>query len=126
MQGGNMVWSVHLAGTLSANQNGVLQFPWPVTLTHVIAAAANNSDATLVLGTTVGGSEIMTALAIGDSGVPVTFTRGTSGNVFNGAGVTAGQFVPLAAGTPYYWTLDFDGASGTAAQHVDLAFVVTD
>ena len=117
MQGGNMVWPVHLAGTLSANQNGVLQFPWPVTLTHVIAAAANNSDATLVWGTTV---------AIGDSGVPVTFTRGTSGNVFNGAGVTAGQFVPLAAGTPYYWTLDFDGASGTAAQHVDLAFVVTD
>ena len=49
MQGGNMVWAVHLAGTLGADQNGVVQFPFPVTLTHVVAAASNNSDATVKL-----------------------------------------------------------------------------
>ena len=126
MQGGNMIWTVHLAGTLGANQAGVLQLPFPATITHVIAVASNNSDATLALGTSAGGTQLMTAQVIGDSGTPVTFTRGTSGNVFNGASVTSGQFVPLAANTPYYWTLDYDGAGGTAAVDVDIAFVVTD
>lgn len=127
MHGMRVTFTVHLGGTLGANQQGVIP-AWKgvgFTLLEVAAVASNDSDATLKLG--VGGASadddgIMTAKVIGDSGIPVFFDVAA----FNGALADS-----LVKSNPRFgpqdlltWVLDYDGSAGTAAQNVDLVFTV--
>jgi hypothetical protein len=118
---------VHLNGTLAANAVGFVP-TWKkqgATLLEVSAVASNDSDATLKIG--VGGTSpdddgIMTAKVIGDSGAPVWFTVAD----FNGAlADTLKKTCPrLGPESTFTWTLDYDGASGTAAANVTITFTL--
>ncbi|MCZ7568966.1 MAG: hypothetical protein M5U01_10320 [Ardenticatenaceae bacterium] len=122
MTGMRFTVAVHLHGTLAANAQGAFQLPCPATLLEVSAVASNDSAATLQLGTSADADGLMTAKAIGDSSTPVVFTRGRSGNYFDGALVDENQYPALDDDTIVTWVLDYDGAGGTAAQHVDILF----
>lgn len=119
MDGFRFPVTVHLHGTLAANAEGYFQIPAGMTLVEVSTVATNNSDATLALGTSADADGIMTAAVIGDSGTPAVKTVSD----FNGALVsdTKGGY-HLANDTIFYWLLDFDGSSGTAAANVTLLF----
>ena len=71
MDGMRILVPVHLHGTLAANAQGVFQLPCGATLVEVSAAGSNANDATLQVGTSVDADGILTAVAIGDSSVPV-------------------------------------------------------
>lgn len=127
MHGMRVTFTIHLAGTLGANQQGVIP-AWKntgFTLLEVAAVASNDSDATLKIG--IGGTNadddgIMTAKAIGDSNTPKFFTVAD----FNGAlADSLNMSAPrLGPGDTVTWTLDYDGAGGTAAANVDIVFTV--
>lgn len=127
MHGMRVTYTVHLGGTLGANQQGVIP-AWKntgFTLLEVAAVASNNSDATLTIG--VGGASpdtdgIMTAKVIGDSNAPVIFTvKDFNGALADALAMSAPRFGP---GDTITWLLDYDGSAGTAAQNVDLVFTV--
>jgi hypothetical protein len=108
----------HVPGTLAANVNIRFTAPCNCTLLHVSAVASNNSDATLIIGDSTDTDEYLTSSTIGDSGTPVEFDGDdfvdTDGNTHN-------RYYPrIADGTVVVVTLDYDGASGTAAQDVTL------
>jgi len=108
----------HVPGTLSADLNVRFAVPSACSLAHVSAVASNDSDATLAIGTSADTDGYLTATAIGDSGTPAEFGQAD----FDGALLSeAGNEIPhLASGTVMVLTLDYDGASGTAAQNVTL------
>jgi len=115
--------TIHLHGTLAANAVGTFRLSCPATLIHVSAVASNNSDATLKIGTSADDDGILVAVAIGDSATPTVFDRGD----FDGALISpAGECYHGAETTVYSWTLDYDGASGTAAQNVEIIFTFTE
>jgi hypothetical protein len=127
MDGLRFTVPVHLGGTLAADQSGRICLPCGATLVEVSAGASNDSDAKLKVG--VGGTSadddgIHTLAVIGDSGAAVVWDRGD----FDGALVSpqgafgSGQLWHGARGALVTWGLDFDGASGTAAQNVDILF----
>lgn len=118
MQGMRFVVPVHLHGTLSANAQGAFRLPCAATLAEVSACASNDSDATLQLGTSADADGVMTAAAIGDSSTPVTFDA----DDFDGALADGENPLHLADDTIVTWLLDYDGASGTAGQNVDIVF----
>lgn len=116
MQG--MLFTVHVdTGTLAANQQGVIQLPCAATLAEASACGSNNS-ATSQLGTSADADGIMTAAAIGDSSTPAIFAAAD----FDGVLADGLNPLHLADGTVITWLLDYDGASGTAAQNVDILF----
>ena len=118
MQATRFTLPVHLHGTLSANAQGAFQLPCGATLAEVSACAGNDSDATLQLGTSTDADGILTATAIGDSSTPVVFDA----DDFDGALADGVNPLHLDADTVITWALDYDGSSGTAAQHVDILF----
>lgn len=89
-------------GTLAANQIATDEFPFQVTYLKTKAVAQNDSSATLALS----GGVTVSATAIGDSGDPAT--------------ITPSDDTRVAANTAITFTLDYDGASGTAAQNVNI------
>jgi hypothetical protein len=101
----------HFPGTLAANITPKFKTPIDYTILHVSAVASNNSDATLKIGTSSDDDIFLAEAAIGDSGTPVEFDRDN----FIGT-----QFPRVAKGDIVVITLDFDGASGTAAQNVTI------
>jgi hypothetical protein len=120
MQGQTVRHSVHLHGTLAADAKGYIYLPKGGTLLAVSATASNAASSTLKLGTVADDDAIFTAAAIGQSGTPVVWDQGD----WNGAGNTLGsdENYYVAPATTLLWTLDFDGASGTAGQNVSLTF----
>jgi hypothetical protein len=122
MQGMLLPFQVHLHGTLAANASGRFKLPVAATLMEISASASNNSDATLQVGTAADDDGLLTATAIGDSEAVVTFDR----DDWNGAlypDVENIDYPRFAEDTVIEWVLDFDGASGTAAQNVSITFV---
>lgn len=112
---------VHLPGTLAANQQGVIRIPLQgATLVEVAATGSNANDAKLTIGTAADADGILVAGAIGDSSDPAVFTPRT----FNGALADPLDIScpHLAKDTVLVWSLDFDGAGGTAAADVDIQF----
>jgi hypothetical protein len=110
--------SYHIPGTLSANIAIRFTAPCDCTLLHVSAVASNDSDATLIVGDSSDTDEYLTSSTIGDSGTPAEFDGDdfvdTDGNSHN-------RYYPrISDGTVVVVTLDYDGASGTAAQDVTL------
>ena len=116
--------SFHIPGTLTANITITFAVSSPCSLVHVSAVASNDSDATLILGTSSDTNGFLEEAVIGDSGVPVEKERAD----FDGALLTdAGKENPrLADGDIFVATLDFDGDGGTAAQNVTLVFEFTE
>jgi hypothetical protein len=109
-----MSW--HIPGTLTANISITFVMPCAATLKHVGAVASNNSDATLIVGSSADDNGYVTSFAIGDSGTPVEKEALTD---FAGA-LAGNQFPFIADGTIVVFTLDYDGAAGTAAQNVTI------
>ena len=113
--------SFHVPGTLGADLDIRFTAPSPCTLVHSSAVASNDSDATLTLGTSADVDGWLAACVIGDSNTPVE--KGIAD--FDGALLSdAGNEPPRAIdGTIIVAVLDFDGASGTAAD--DFTLVLT-
>lgn len=118
---------VHLHGTLGANATGVVP-TWKkvgATLLEVSAVSSNAGSATLIIGkggVGVDANGYLIEHAIGVSGAPVWFTVAD----FDGALAD-----PLLKTCPrigpedtFTWTLDYDGAGGTAAANVDIVFTL--
>ena len=111
MQGNHIQNTIHIPGTLAANITVYFTAPFDITLEHVSAVASNNSDATLKIGTSADDDAYLVATAIGDSGTPAEFELDDFVN---------DTHPHVLAGTIVVVTLDFDGASGTAAQNVTI------
>jgi hypothetical protein len=116
MQGMKMLLTAHLHGTLAANAQGCFLLTAPATLIEAQAVASNDSSAKLQVGLGSEADGLMTAQAIGQSSAPASWGRGD----FDGALATDGECPHIAKGDLVTWLLDFDGASGTAAQNVDI------
>ena len=116
--------TVHLHGTLGANASGVIP-SWSNTgakLLEVAACSSNAGDATLKIGNATDDDAYMTAQAIGVSSEPEWFTvEDFDGALSDELGLTCPQHAPS---TVFTWTLDYDGAGGTAAANVDLVFTL--
>jgi hypothetical protein len=116
MQGRRFTISIHLHATLAANAAGTFIMPCQATLIEVSAVASNNSDATLSVGNSVAGAAVYcVAQVIGDSGAPAVLTQ-------TGTAITASGRTNIPDDTIMTWTLDFDGAGGTAGQNVTIMF----
>lgn len=115
---GNIIL-IHLHGTLSANAKGVIHVPLQgATLVEVAACGSNVNDAKLTIGPAADTDGYLVTGAIGDSSVPA---------VFNAANFDGALSDPLKISAPHlgkdavlHWSLDFDGAGGTAAADVDI------
>lgn len=105
-----IVLSFYIPGTLAANYTPAYEFPFPTRLEAIKAWASNNSDATLAVADP--SATMVTATTIGDSGDPKTIA------------VDGAEVAQTAADTKVTLTLDFDGASGTAAQNVQILVIL--
>ena len=116
MQGHRIMLPIHVPGTLTANLSIVLKMPFDARIMEVSAVGSNANDCTLaVAGGSAGTTAILAAFAIGDSGTPVVKTRADFASTN-----TTGK---LANDDLLQLTVDYDGASGTAAD--DLTILVT-
>ena len=115
------VQSIHVPGSLAADMDVRWTVPSDCTLVHVSAVASNDSDATLALGTSADTNGFLEACVIGDSSTPVE--KGIAD--FDGALLSdAGNEPPrLSDGDVFAVIVDFDGATGTAAD--DFTLVLT-
>jgi len=111
----------HIPGTLSADLDIRFTVPSNCSLVHVSAVSSNDSDATLAIGTSADTDGYLTAAVIGDSQTPAEFELAD----FDGALLAdPGKEYPHPTdGTIIAITIDYDGASGTAAD--DLTLVLT-
>jgi hypothetical protein len=111
----------HITGTTAANANIRWTAPCDCTLLHVSAVASNDSDATLIVGIPTDTDEYVQETAIGDSNVPVEFD---GDDFYDADGNQHSCYYPhIADGTVITVTLDYDGATGTAAN--DPTIVLT-
>ena len=118
MQGNKIVKTFHFTGTLAADVNIRFTVESTMHLIHTSSVASNDSDATLAIGISTDTDSILTAATIGDSNTPVEKTPSDFSTV-NATGL-------LNDGDIFVATLDYDGASGTAAQDVTLVFTFTE
>lgn len=112
----------HIPGTLAADIAIKFIAPFDCQLVHVGACANNDSDATLIVGTSADDNGYIEAYAIGDSGVPNEKEALTD---FDGA-LADSQYPHIANGTIVTLGLDHDGATGTAAQNVTITLTFTE
>lgn len=111
-----ITYCFHVPGTLVANLTPLFAVPFDCTLLHVSAVAANNSDATLKVGTPTDPTAYLAEFPIGDSQTPAV-----KGSFKDFVG---GQYPRLNAGNNLLITLDYDGNNGTAAQNVSVALTL--
>lgn len=106
-----VMFNDYFDGTLAANVTRYVEFREPVAFLYGKAVASNDSSATLALSGA--GTLSVAAQAIGDSGDPATLTPAST------------DVLTEAADGLITITLDYDGASGTAAEnvHVQLFFL---
>lgn len=97
--------SVFIKGTTAGNHVFIQEFPFPATLIGVKACSSNDSDATLA----VSGGSTVTAAVIGDTADPAYLEP-----------TAATANIAAAADTAFTFTLNYDGASGTAADDVSI------
>jgi len=114
MQGNMMVVPFHIAGTLAADLDIRFDLPVQAKLVHVSLVASNASSAQVKIGTTDDDDAHMVLKDAGDSGAPAEYDRDD---------FVGGEFPTMAKGETVAVTVDYDGASGTAAD--DLTLVLT-
>lgn len=106
-------------GTLSANKSGNVRMACNATLEQVTVVTGDPGSATLRLGDMDNATGFLTTTALTDSnGEGLAFGRSD----FDGTLVEEGTPPRLTAGQIFTWTLDYDGASGGAAEDVTVAF----
>ena len=111
MQGN--IFTIHVdTGTLAGNKTGYIALPYACTLIALSTVGSNDHDATIDLGETDNGDGIFDGVALGASKAGADYTFAD----FNGADATAGQPYRLDAGSELEYTIDYDGAGGTAIQ----------
>ena len=108
--------SIIVPGTLAANITYRFTAPCDLTLNRVSASAENDSDATLIVGPSTDTDGYLEASVIGDSSVPVEYDRDD---------FASGKDTQIRKGIIVVFTLDFDGAGGTAAQNVSILATFT-
>jgi len=118
MQGTKISKSFHVTGTLAANVNIRFTAEANMTLQQISAVASNDSDATLAAGISSDTDSILVAAVIGDSNTPVTKTQTNWATTNTTGAIAKGDIVVL--------TLDYDGASGTAAADVTIDLTFTE
>ena len=104
----------HFTGSLAANVDIKFTVPSACQLLHSSAVSSNDSDATLKLGTSAAAEAYLEETTIGDSGVPSEKTK---------ADFVGAEYPHIPDDTVFAIAIDFDGASGTAAD--DLTLVLT-
>ena len=111
MQGN--LFTIHVdTSTLAANKTGYVALPYACTLIGLSTIGSNAHDATIDLGEPANGDGIFDGKAMGDSKAGANYTFAD----FNGADAVAGQPYHLDAGDELEYTIDYDGAGGTAIQ----------
>lgn len=106
MDGMRVFFPIHVAGTLAANLGVNFTAPCDLTLVEVQSVGSNANDGLLKVGTSADDDLYLLSHSIGDSGTPV---RKETMAEFVGE-----QFPHITKGTIVVFTLDFDGAGGTA------------
>ena len=108
----------HVPGALAANLNIRWTVPSDCTLLHVSAVGSNDGDATVDVGTSADTDGYIDGMLVGDSNTPVEYDL----NDFDGALVLDqdNDYPHLVDGTIMVVIVDFDGASGTAAEDVTI------
>jgi hypothetical protein len=113
----------HVAGTLAANVTFYFTAPFDMQLIHAQAVASNASNALITIGTSSDADGYLTSKDVGDSAVPGEWDR----DDFAGALVSPTQQYPhIADGTIVEVFVDYDGASGTAAQNLTVVLTFTE
>lgn len=108
----------HVPGALTANLNIRFKAPSNCSLVHVSAVASNASDATLDVGTSADTDGFIAAMDFGDSNVPAEYAIADfDGDLLTDAGKEPAR---IADGDVVVLVVDFDGASGTAAQNATI------
>jgi hypothetical protein len=115
MQGHRNLISIHIPGTLAADVNWRWKVPYDCRIKHA-SAVANNSDATLALGTSADSDAILAAAAIGDGRAPAEFAAADW--------AAANPAAVLNRGDVLVVTLDIDGNAGTAAQNATVVLTL--
>ena len=117
MQSNKFTVTFNTGGTLGANETYYFQLRGAATLLEISAAASNDSDATLMVGTSGDTNGIVTGAVIGDSGTPTVWGRDDwDGELYTDADNI--NYLHFADNTIFVLTLDYDGAGGTAAANV--------
>jgi len=111
----DIFFNSYITGTLVSNQFWVFVAPFDLTLIEVQACGSNTNNAQLKAGNSLNDAAYLEYFDIGDSSVP---TRKNLGSDFVG-----GNFPTIPSGTTVNFTLDYDGAGGTAASFVSLLAV---
>jgi hypothetical protein len=111
MQGTLFTQAFHIPGTLSANLNIRWTVPKDCQLIHVSASNSAATNGTFILGTSTDDNAYLETADIGDSNVP---------NEFDLDDFVNDAFPHILDGTIFVITVDYDGASGTAAANLTL------
>ena len=113
----------HVPGTLAANVTIIFAAPFDMQLIHAQAVATNASSATITIGTVADPDGYMVAKDVGDSNAPSEWDR----DDFAGALVSPTlQYPHIADGTAVEVFVDYDGATGTAAQNLTVVLTFTE
>jgi hypothetical protein len=107
----------HIPGTLAANAVIYFQLPFDASLAFVSAVGSNANNGILDVGPSTDTDGYVADMDIGDSGTPA---------VLDEAGDFEGDVFPhIVKDTVIVATLDYDGASGTAADDFTLVLGFT-
>jgi len=117
MQGAIVTIPIHVPGTLAANLNIRYAAPFDLQLVQISACGGNANDGLLDLGTATDGSSILSAVAIGDSGVPALFGK----EEFAG-----GEYPHFSKGSVVTISLDYDGALAVATADFSALLTFTE
>ena len=107
----------HTAGSAAADHLIEWTAPFDCQLIHVSAVASNDSDATLEVGNSSDADAYVVSAVIGDSGTPAEWER---------TDFVGYQFPHIPNGTIISIALDFDGATGTAADDFTIVLTFTE
>lgn len=118
MDGSRVFFPVHVPGTLAANLGINFTTPCDLTLVEVQAVGSNANNGQLKVGSLADDDAYLALFDIGDSGTPVQKKLLTD--------FASGQYPHLSKGTVVVFTLDYDGAGGTATQNFTLLAVFTE
>jgi hypothetical protein len=109
--------SVHVPGTLAANETIVFQLPFDCSLVFVSAVGSNANNGILDVGNDGAGEAYVANMDIGDSSEPA---------VLDEAGDFEGDVFPhIVKDTIIIAAFDYDGAGGTATQNFTLVLGFT-